>query len=252
MSARRSHSRQDLDTQLMSKSQKVVVVTGASQGIGDQVVKAFRELDYRIVATSRTIRPSNDENILSIAGDIGDPRTARRVISEGIARFGRIDTLVNNAGIYIGKPFTEHTAEDYEAVMNVNLAGFYWITQLAIAEMEKRSSGHVISVTASIDQVAISGVYSVLAALTKGGINAATRSLAIEYAKKGIRVNAVAPGNIKTPMHPPEIHEALAAFNPIGRIGETSDIADAILFLDSAPFITGEILHVDGGQSAGH
>ncbi|WP_407156597.1 SDR family NAD(P)-dependent oxidoreductase [Bradyrhizobium sp. STM 3557] len=234
----------------MNKSQKVVVVTGASQGIGATVVKAFRKLDYRIVATSRSIKMSDDADILSIAGDIGDPTTAQRVISEGVERFGRIDTLVNNAGIYIGRPFTEHTYEDYAAVMNVNMAGFYHITQLAIAEMEKRSSGHVVSVTASIDQVAISGVYSVLAALTKGGINAATKSLAIEYAKKGIRVNAVAPGN--TPMHPPEIHEVLGAFNPIGRIGQTTDIADAILLLDSAPFITGEILHVDGGQSAGH
>lgn len=236
----------------MSTSRKVVVVTGASRGIGAAIVRAFRELDYAVVATSRSTKPSDDANVLTVAGDIGDPATARRVISEGVARFGRIDTLVNNAGIYIGKPFTEHTAEDYAAVMNVNMAGFYHITQLAIAEMEKHSSGHVVSVTASIDQVAISGVYSVLAALTKGGINAATKSLAIEYAKKGIRVNAVAPGNIETPMHAPEIREALGAFNPIGRLGETSDIADAILFLDSAPFITGEILHVDGGQSAGH
>ncbi|MFC0402167.1 SDR family NAD(P)-dependent oxidoreductase [Paraburkholderia rhizosphaerae] len=236
----------------MSRSRKVVVVTGASQGIGAKVVEAFRRLDYCIVATSRSIKPSNDENVLNIAGDIGDPATAQRVISEGVARFGRIDTLVNNAGIYIGKPFTEHTEEDYAAVMNVNLSGFYHITQRAIAEMEKQSGGHVVSVTASVDQVAMSGVYTVLAAMTKGGINAATRSLAIEYAKKGIRVNAVAPGHIKTPMYPPEIHEALAAFNPNGRLGETSDIADAILFLDSAPFITGEILHVDGGQSAGH
>jgi NAD(P)-dependent dehydrogenase (short-subunit alcohol dehydrogenase family) len=236
----------------MSKSQKVVVVTGASQGMGASIVEAFRKLDYRIVATSRTIKPSDDENILNIAGDIGDPATAERVISEGVARFGRIDTLVNNAGIYIGKPFTEHTAEDYAAVMNVNMSGFYHITQRAIAEMEKHSSGHVVSITASVDQVAIGGVHTVLAALTKGGVNAATKSLAIEYAKKGIRVNAVAPGNIRTPMHPPEIHQALAAFNPIGRLGETSDIADAVLFLDAAPFITGEILHVDGGQSAGH
>ncbi|MBU9160582.1 SDR family NAD(P)-dependent oxidoreductase [Burkholderia multivorans] len=236
----------------MNTSKKVVVVTGASQGIGAKVVDAFRRLDYRVVATSRSIKPSNDDDMLCIAGDIGDRATARRVIAEGTARFGRIDTLVNNAGIYIGRPFTEHTAEDYAAVMNVNMAGFYHVTQLAIAEMEKHGSGHVVSVTASIDQVAIGGVYSVLAALTKGGINAATKSLAIEYAKKGIRVNAVAPGNIKTPMHPPELHEALSAFNPVGRLGEASDIADAILFLDAAPFITGEILHVDGGQSAGH
>lgn len=235
----------------MKNSKKVVVITGASQGIGAEVVKAFRNLDYCIVATSRSIKPTNDESILSIAGDIGDPRTAQRVISEGIAKFGHIDTLVNNAGIYIGKPFTEHTAEDYEAVMNVNMAGFYHFTQLAISEMEKRSIGHVVTITSSIDQVAISGVYSVLAAMTKGGLNAATKSLAIEYAKKGIRVNAVAPGNIKTPMHAPEHHEALGVFQPIGRMGEASDIAQAILFLDSAQFVTGEILHVDGGQSAG-
>ncbi|AYG62269.1 SDR family NAD(P)-dependent oxidoreductase [Rhizobium jaguaris] len=235
----------------MNKPQKVVVVTGASQGIGAKVVTAFRELDYRIVATSRSIKRSDDENILSIAGDIGDPATAIRVISEGVARFGRIDTLVNNAGIYIGKPFTEHTAQDYDAVMNVNMAGFYHITQRAIAEMEKHSSGHVVSVTAGISHTAISGIYSVLAAMTKGGLDAATKSLAIEYAKKGIRVNAVAPGIIKTPMHAPETHEALGAFHPIGRMGETSDIANAILFLDAAPFITGEILHVDGGLSAG-
>ncbi|MFL9895660.1 SDR family NAD(P)-dependent oxidoreductase [Paraburkholderia sp. RL17-381-BIF-C] len=235
----------------MSTSHKVVVVTGASQGIGAEVVKAFRKLDYRIVATSRSIKPSEDPNILTVAGDIGDPATAQRVISEGVAKFGRVDTLVNNAGIYIGKPFTEHTAEDYAAVENVNMAGFFYITQLAIAEMEKHSSGHVVSVTSSTVDAAISGVHSVLAALTKGGLNAATKSLAIEYARKGIRVNAVAPGIIKTPMHPPETHETLDAFHPLGRMGEMSDIADAILFLDSAPFITGEILHVDGGQSAG-
>ncbi|WP_429279581.1 SDR family NAD(P)-dependent oxidoreductase [Paraburkholderia sp. GAS41] len=203
------------------------------------------------MSTSRSIKPSEDPNILTIAGDIGDPETAQRVISEGVAKFGRINTLVNNAGIYIGKPFTENTREDYAAVMNVNMAGFYYITQLAIAEMEKHSSGHVVSVTASVVDQAISGVYSVLAALTKGGLNAATKSLAIEYAKKGIRVNAVAPGVIATPMHAPETHEMLGTFHPLGRIGEMSDITNAILFLDSAPFITGEILHVDGGQSAG-
>jgi len=235
----------------MSRSQKVIVVTGASQGIGAELVKAFRKLDYRIVATARSIKPSDDANILTVVGDIGDPATAQRVISEGVARFGWIDTLVNNAGIYIGKPFTQYTAEDYAAVMNVNMAGFYYVTQLAIAEMEKHSSGHVVSVTTSIVDHAISGVYSVLAALTKGGLNAATKSLAIEYAKKGIRVNAVAPGVIKSPMHAPETHEALGALHPLGHMGEMSDIVNAILFLESAAFVTGEILHVDGGQSAG-
>jgi NAD(P)-dependent dehydrogenase (short-subunit alcohol dehydrogenase family) len=235
----------------MSTSQKVIVVTGASQGIGAEVVKAFRKLDYRIVATARSIKPSDDADILAVAGDIGDPAVAKRVIAEGVARFGKIDTLVNNAGIYIGKPFTEYTAEDYAAVMNVNMAGFYYVTQLAIAEMEKHSSGHVVSVTTTIAENAISGMYSVLAALTKGGLNAATKSLAIEYAGKGIRVNAVSPGIIKSPMHAPETHAALGAYHPLGRMGEMSDIVGGILYLDSAPFVTGEILHVDGGQSAG-
>jgi NAD(P)-dependent dehydrogenase (short-subunit alcohol dehydrogenase family) len=235
----------------MKNAQKVVVVTGASQGIGAAVVKAFRKLDYRVVATSRSIKPSDDENILNIAGDIGDPVTAQRIVSEGVARFGRIDTLVNNAGIYIGKPFTEHTIEDYAAVMHVNMAGFYHLTQRALAEMEKRASGHVVTVTASLGDAPVSGIYSVLAAMTKGGLNAATKALAIEYAKKGIRVNAVAPGIVKTPMHGPDTHAALGALHPIGRMGETGDIADAILFLDSATFVTGEILHVDGGLRAG-
>jgi NAD(P)-dependent dehydrogenase (short-subunit alcohol dehydrogenase family) len=196
----------------MNKSWKVVVVIGASQGIGAEVVRAFRKRDYCIVATRRSIKLSDDPNILSIAGDIGGPTTAQWAISEGVARFGRIDTLVNNAGIYIGKPFTERTAEDYAAVMNVNMAGFYHITQLAIAEMEMHSSGHVVSATTSIDHAAISGIYSVLAAMTKGGINAATKSLAIEYAKKGIRVNAVAPENVNTPMHAREKSRSAGSF----------------------------------------
>ncbi len=236
----------------MSTSQKVVVVTGASQGIGAETVKGFRQLGYRVVATARTIKPSDDPNILAVAGDIGDPATARRVISEGVARFGRIDTLVNNAGIFIAKPFTKYTAEDYAAITGVNLAGFFYITQLAIAEMEKNSSGHVVSISTTLVDHAINGVPSVLASLTKGGLNAATKSLAIEYAKAGIRANAVAPGIIKSPMHAPETHEALGGLHPIGHMGEMSDIVNAILYLESAPFVTGEILHVDGGQSAGH
>jgi NAD(P)-dependent dehydrogenase (short-subunit alcohol dehydrogenase family) len=236
----------------MSTSQKVVVITGASQGIGAELVKAFRERDYRVVATARNIKPSDDANVLTVAGDIGDPDTARRVIKEGVARFGRIDTLVNNAGIFIAKPFTQYTAEDYAAITSVNLSGFFTITQLAIAEMEKNSSGHVVSVSTTLAESAISGVPSVLASLTKGGLNAATKSLAIEYAKRGIRANAVSPGIIKSPLHAPETHAALGALHPMGHMGEMSDIVDAILYLDSAPFVTGEILHVDGGQSAGH
>lgn len=234
----------------MSASKKVVVVTGASQGIGAEIVRAFRQLDYRVVATSRTITPSNDPDILTVAGDIGDSATAQRVIDEGVARFGRIDTLVNNAGIYIGKPFTEYTLEDYDAVMNVNMAGFFHITKLAIVDMQKHGNGHVITVTASIDN-GISGAHMALAAMTKGGLNAVTRALAIEYAGQGIRVNAVAPGVTKTPMHAAEYHDMLGGFHPLGRMGEANEVASAVAFLDSAAFITGEILHVDGGQSAG-
>ncbi|EJM71559.1 dehydrogenase of unknown specificity, short-chain alcohol dehydrogenase [Pseudomonas sp. GM50] len=236
----------------MSNSKKVIVITGASQGLGAGMVKAFRELDYKIVATSRSIQPSTDPDILTVAGDIGDPAVARRVIREAIERFGRIDTLVNNAGIFVAKPFTAYTHEDYAAVLSVNLNGFFYITQLAITEMEKQGSGHVVNITTSLVDHAIDGVPSVLASLTKGGLNSATKSLAIEYAKRGIRVNAVSPGIIKTPMHSEETHEALGSLHPVGRMGEISDIAQAVVYLDSANFVTGEILHVDGGQSAGH
>jgi NAD(P)-dependent dehydrogenase (short-subunit alcohol dehydrogenase family) len=236
----------------MSTAQKVVVITGASQGIGAELVKAFRKRDYRVVATARSIKPSDDANVLAVAGDIADPATARRVIAEGVARFGRIDTLVNNAGIFIAKPFTKYTDEDYAAITGVNLSGFFHITQLAITEMEKNSSGHIVNITTSLVDHAINGVPSVLASLTKGGLAAATKSLAIEYAKTGIRANAVSPGIMKSPMHAPETHAALGALHPMGHMGEMSDIVDAVLYLESAPFVTGEILHVDGGQSAGH
>ncbi|QRK82242.1 SDR family oxidoreductase [Pseudomonas granadensis] len=236
----------------MNTSNKVVVITGASQGIGAGLVKSFRERGYKVVATSRSIQPSTDPDILAVAGDIADPQTAERVIREAVARFGRIDTLVNNAGIFVAKPFTEYSHADYAQVVATNMSGFFYISQLAIAEMEKSASGHIVSVTTSLVDHAIDGVPSVLASLTKGGINAATRSLAIEYAKRGIRVNAVSPGIIKTPMHGEETHAALGSLHPMGHMGEIDDIVQAILYLDTANFVTGEILHVDGGQSAGH
>ncbi|WAT29070.1 SDR family NAD(P)-dependent oxidoreductase [Pseudomonas sp. GXZC] len=231
---------------------KVVIITGASQGIGAAVVQAYRALDYRVVATSRSIQPSSDPDILTVAGDIADPATAQRVIREALATFGRIDSLINNAGIFIAKPFTAYTQEDYANVLAVNLNGFFYITQLAIAEMEKNHAGHIVNVTTSLADHAIDGVPSVLANLTKGGLNSATKSLAIEYAKRGIRVNAVSPGIIKTPMHGAETHAALGQLHPVGHMGEVSDIAQAIVYLERAGFVTGEILHVDGGQSAGH
>src|SRR5467141_1821157 len=236
----------------MSSERKVALITGASQGMGAALVKAYRDRDYGVVATARSIKPTKDDQILAVPGDISDRKTAERAISEGLSRFGRIDTLINNAGVFVAKPFTQYTEADYATVLGVNLTGFFHITQLAIAEMEKRQSGHVVQITTSLIDHANSNVPSVLASLTKGGLSAATKSLAIEYAKKGIRVNAVAPGIIKTPMHAPETHEFLANLHPVGRMGEVRDIVDAILFLESAAFVTGETVHVDGGQSAGH
>jgi NAD(P)-dependent dehydrogenase (short-subunit alcohol dehydrogenase family) len=236
----------------MGTKQKVAVITGASQGIGASLARAYRDQDYRIVAVARSIKPSNDDAVLTVAGDVADPRTAERAIVEGLKRFGRIDTLVNNAGIFLAKPFTQYTEEDYANVLGVNVSGFFHFTQRAVAEMEKQRSGHIVQITTSLVDHAIQGVPSVLASLTKGGLNAATKSLAIEYAKQGIRVNAVSPGVIKSPMHAVETHAALGALHPVGHMGEMSDIVEAVLYLEKAPFVTGEILHVDGGQSAGH
>jgi NAD(P)-dependent dehydrogenase (short-subunit alcohol dehydrogenase family) len=236
----------------MSNEQKVAIVTGASQGIGAGLVKAYRDRGYRVVATSRSIKPTNDKDVVAVAGDISDPKTAQAVVDAALSRFGRVDTLVNNAGIFIGKPFTEYTEEDFNAKIATNLSGFFHITQRAAKEMLKQGSGHIVSITTSLTDQATSAVPTALANLTKGGINSATKALAIEYATKGVRVNAVSPGIIKTPMHAPETHEFLANLHPMKQLGEVRDITDAVLFLESAPFITGEILHVDGGQSAGH
>src|SRR5467141_3609461 len=236
----------------MGAEQKVAVVTGASQGFGAGLVKAYRDHNYRVIANSRSIKPSKDSDVLTIAGDVADPKTADRIVEEGLARFGRIDTLINNAGIFIAKPFVDYTEEDYASVLAINLGGFFRVTRRVAAEMLKRGSGHIVQITTSLIDHANSNVPSVLASLTKGGLSAATKSLAIEYAKVGIRVNAVAPGVIKTPMHAVETYAQLAKLHPLGRMGEISDIVDAILYLESAGFVTGETIHVDGGQSAGH
>ncbi|WP_377272898.1 SDR family NAD(P)-dependent oxidoreductase [Peterkaempfera sp. SMS 1(5)a] len=235
------------------QGQKVAVITGASQGIGAGLVAAYRKLGYAVVATSRTIAESQDDGVLAVQGDIADPATAERVIEAGVKRFGRIDTLVNNAGIFLAKPFTEYTPADYAAITGVNLTGFFHITQLAISQMlEQGDGGHVVQITTSLVDHASSDVPSVLASLTKGGLQSATKSLAIEYAGRGIRSNAVALGTIKTPMHAEEYHEFLGAMHPVGRMGEVSDAADAVVYLETAPFVTGAVLSVDGGQSAGH
>ena len=235
----------------MSDSRKVAVVTGASQGIGAGLVEAYLAKGYRVVATSRSIKPNGNPDMLVVPGDIGDPATGPRVIEEALKAFGRIDTLVNNAGIFIASPFTAYTAEQYGDMLSTNIDGFFHITQAAVDVMEKQGFGHVVSITTTLVDQPKSKVPSVLASLTKGGIAAATKSLAVEYAGRGIRVNAVSPGIIETPMHAPEIHEFLAGLHPVGRIGEVADVVNAVLYLDDANFVTGEILHVDGGQIAG-
>jgi NAD(P)-dependent dehydrogenase (short-subunit alcohol dehydrogenase family) len=206
-----------------------------------------------VVASALTIKQSEDPDVLTVEGDIAKRATADRVIEAALERFGRIDTLVNNAGVFVSKPFTDYTAEDYALVVGVNLTGFFWLTQRVIAEMVRRYGGHVVNISATVAEVANSSSPSVLAALTKGGLAAATRSLAVEYASRGIRVNAVSPGIIQTPVHPGESCEGLGGqLPPIGRAGQVSDVVGGILFLESAPYITGEVLHIDGGQIAGH
>jgi NAD(P)-dependent dehydrogenase (short-subunit alcohol dehydrogenase family) len=237
---------------IMGAEQKVVIITGASQGIGAELVKGYRDRNYRVVANSRSIKQSSDPDILAVPGDIADPKSAERIVTEALTRFGRIDSLVNNAGIFIAKPFTDYTDEDFASIVAINVGSFFHLTRRVAAEMLKQGSGHIVQVTTSLIEHANSSVPSVLASLTKGGLSAATRSLAIEYAKKGIRVNAVAPGIIETPMHAPQTHEFLAKLHPVGRMGEAKDIVDAVLFLESAAFVTGETVHVDGGQAAGH
>jgi NAD(P)-dependent dehydrogenase (short-subunit alcohol dehydrogenase family) len=234
--------------------QKVAIITGGSQGIGAGLVAAYRRQGWSVVATARTMKPAEDPDVLTVEGDITDPATADRIAGAALERFGRIDTLVNNAGVYVSKPFTDYTAADYAVVTGVNLSGFFWLTQRVIAEMLKRYGGHVVNISATIAEVADSSSPSVLAALTKGGLASATRSLAVEYASRGIRVNAVSPGIIQTPMHPPESYEGLGddQLPPLGRVGQVSDVVDGILFLEASPYITGEILHIDGGQIAGH
>jgi NAD(P)-dependent dehydrogenase (short-subunit alcohol dehydrogenase family) len=231
---------------------KVVIVTGASQGIGAGLVQGFRDRDYRVVATSRSIKPSSDPGVLTIPGDISSPEAGERVVGEAVKRFGRLDSLVNNAGIFIGKPFTDYTEADFTDAIGTNLSGFFRVTQAAMVQMARQRSGHVVTITASLVDHPNSQIPAFLASVTKGGLNYATRALAIEFASRGIRVNAVAPGHVKTPMHPAETHEALAKFHPLGRMAEVSDIVDAVLFLEAAELVTGEILHVDGGQSVGH
>ena len=234
------------------EEQKVAIITGGSQGIGAGAVAAYRERGWAVVANSRTIRPSDDPGVLTVDGDVADPSTVDRIIVGAVERFGRLDTLINDAGVFMSKPFTDYTDDDYSRAVSVNLTGFFRLTQRAIAEMLKRRHGHIVNISTTLADYANSEVPSVLTALTKGGLASATRSLAIEYASRGIRVNVVSPGIIQTPDNPPESYDGLAALHPLGHVGQVSDVVNGILFLESAPFITGETLHIDGGQIAGH
>lgn len=238
----------------MGSDQRVAIVTGASRGIGGRLVQGFRGMGYSVVANSRSIGADDhagDPAVLAIAGDIALPETAERIVRTAIERFGRIDTLVNNAGVFIPKPFADYAEADFATMVAVNLAGFFHVTQRAASEMLRAGSGHIVNITASIAGQPMTAVPAALAALTKGGLNAVTRSLAIEYASRGIRVNAVSPGAIDTPMHPGEAHGFLAGLHPMGRMGTMGEVVEAVLYLEKATFVTGETLHVDGGAHAG-
>jgi NAD(P)-dependent dehydrogenase (short-subunit alcohol dehydrogenase family) len=236
----------------MSVSQKVAIITGASQGIGAGLAAAFRRTGYAVVGTSRSIRPSDEADFLTVQGDIAEAETSQSVVEQALDRFGRIDSLINNAGIFIDKPFTDYTPDDLAAATAVNLAGFFHMTQRAIRQMVTQRSGHIVNITTSFVDHANSKSPSALASLTKGGLAAVTRSLATEYASHGVRVNALALGVIQTPVHDPTSYEGMAGLHPIGRLGQISDIVDGVLYLEQATFVTGEILHLDGGWAAGH
>ena len=237
----------------MDERPRVAIVTGASQGLGLGIAQAYRARGWSVVGTSRTIAASGDPGFVTVAGDIGDPATAPRVIGAALDAFGRVDTLVNNAGIFIGGAFTELTEAQFRQVQSTNVDGFFHVTQAAVrAMLLQGDGGHVVQITTTLVEHAHSAIPSVLAALSKGGLAAATRSLAIEFAGRGIRANAVSPGVIRTPMHAPETHAALGALHPLGTTGAIEDVVRAILFLEDSPFVTGEILHVDGGWIAGH
>ena len=239
----------------MSALPKTAIVTGSSQGIGAALVTAFLDRHYNVVANSRHITKANpfpaSPALALVDGDIGDPKTASKIADTALSRFGRIDVLINNAGIYISKPFPDYTTEDFNALISTTVAGFLYISQLSVKQMLKQKSGSILNISTSMVDQPMAGAPAAVQVLAKGSLNAVTRALAIEYAKDGIRVNTLALGVIKTPMHKPETYEALKGLNPFGRIGEIQEVVDAALFLIDAAFTTGEILHVDGGVHAG-
>ena len=233
--------------------QKTAIITGASRGIGAGLVEAFLKQGYKVVATSRNVSQQLTAStaLVLIDGDIGKPETAAKAVEAAIKNFGSIDVLVSNAGIFFTKPFTEFSITDFNALVSTNLLGFLYITQLAVKQMLKQKSGSVVSITAALADQPILGVNGSVPMITKGGLNAIIRSLAIEYAKQGIRFNAVAPGVVDTPMHKDNPRDFLKTLQPMGSISDVKDVADAVLYLAQAGQVTGEVLHVDGGVHAG-
>ncbi|MEY4551546.1 MAG: hypothetical protein RL685_7741, partial [Pseudomonadota bacterium] len=234
--------------------QRVAIVTGASSGIGLTLTRSLSARGYAVIGTSRNASHCPElqrEKLTVLDGDVADPHTAERVVAAALSAFGRVDLLVNNAGIFLAKPFTEYTAEDYSTLLGTNLAGFFHMTQTVLRAMLERKSGHIVNIGSSLSGQPIAGVPSALPILIKGGLEAATRSLAIEYAASNIRVNTIAAGIIDTPMHSKEQHTFLAGLSPARRLGTTEEMAQALLYLEEAKFVSGEILHVDGGAHAG-
>jgi NAD(P)-dependent dehydrogenase (short-subunit alcohol dehydrogenase family) len=239
----------------MANIQKTAIVTGGSQGIGAGLVKAFLDRGYNVVANARNISKASpfpaSATLALVDGDIGDPKTAAKIVDTAVSRFGRVDVLINNAGIFIPKPFTEYTTEDFNALVSTTLAGFLYVSQLSVKQMLRQKIGSIVNLSTTLVGQPVAGASAAVQIMVKGGLDAVTRALAMEYAKDGIRVNTVAAGVIKTPMHKPETYEPLKGLSPFNRLGEVNEIVDAVLFLTDATFTTGEILHVDGGAHAG-
>jgi NAD(P)-dependent dehydrogenase (short-subunit alcohol dehydrogenase family) len=232
---------------------RTAIITGASHGIGAGLVEAFLKEGYNVVATALDASESltASSSLVLVDGDISKQETAAKTVEAAIENFGTIDVLVNNAGIYRAKPFTDFTTEDFNALVSINLLGFLYMTQLAVKQMLKQKSGNVVSISAALADQPIAGINASVSMITKGGLNTVTRSLAIEYAKEGIRFNAVAPGVVDTSLHKDGSRESLEARQPMGKMVEVKDIVGAVLYLAQADQVTGEVLHVDGGAHAG-
>jgi NAD(P)-dependent dehydrogenase (short-subunit alcohol dehydrogenase family) len=239
----------------MIDTRKTAIVTGASRGIGAGLVEALLKRGYNVVANSRHITKETpfvaSPSLALVDGDIGDRNTAAKIVDTAVSKFGGIDVLMNNAGVFIARPFTEYTTEDFDILVSTTLAGFLYVSQLAVKQMLRQKSGSIVNISTTLVDQPIAGFRAALQIMLKGALHAVTRALAIEYAKEGIRVNTIALGVINTPMHKPETHNFFNGFHPVGRIGEVNEVVDAALFLTDATFTSGEILHVDGGAHAG-